>query len=250
MLTRCRRRVAPYRCCSVVKGDAPRLMAALPPRSVQLIWTDPPYGHSNQRGDLQAALNCRFGRRSRPIANDSPERMRTVVDSVLLEAWRALDHGRSAVCVCCAGGGAKGPTFAWLAQRLDQAGLDFYHSAIWDKINPGLGWRYRRQHEMVMVAHRRGGAIRWNLSAKAKGNVVRVLKPRQGNHPNEKPLELVRFFIERHSRRGDLVLDPFLGSGTTAIAARELGRHFLGFELNGEYCRAARRRLARWEAKA
>ena len=244
MLSRCRRRVGPYRCCSVVRGDSTKLMAALPPRSVDMVWSDPPYGHHNQKGDLHASLNCRYGRRSRPIANDSPERMRTVVDAVLLESWRVLAPG-GAVCICCAGGGAKGPTFAWLAQRMDQAGLDFYHSAIWDKVNPGLGWRYRRQHEMVMVAHRRGADMRWNSAAAAKGNIVRMTAPYRRAHPNEKPLGLVRFFLERHSRRGELVLDPFLGSGTTAVAARDLGRHYLGFELSAEYCAVARRRLAK-----
>src|SRR6185312_140795 len=206
-------------------------------------------GHRNQAGDLQASLNARYGRRSRPILNDSPERMRTVVDGVLLEAWRVLAHDASAVCVCCAGGGAKGPTFAWLAQRMYSAGLDFYHSAVWDKINPGLGWHYRRQHELVMVAHRRGGAIRWNRAAKPLGNVIRQSAPYRRQHPNEKPQALVRYFIERHSRQGDLVLDPFLGSGTTAAVAQQLGRHFLGFELSGEYCRIARRRLAAAAAK-
>lgn len=243
MGARCGGRVGPFRCCSVVRGDSVRLMASLPARCVDAIWTDPPYGHNNQAGDLQASLNQRFGRRSRPIANDSPHKMREVVDGVLLEAWRTLATRESAICICCAGGGAKGPTFAWLASRLDQAGLDFYHSVIWDKLNPGLGWRYRRQHEMVMIAHRRGGRIRWNRCARSHSNIVRVSPPRRRQHPNEKPLALVRHFIERHTRRGDLVLDPFTGSGTTGVAARELGRHFLGFELNAQYCRIARRRL-------
>lgn len=245
MLTRCRRRIGPYRCCSVVRGDSAKLMAALPPASVQVVWSDPPYGHNNQRGDLQAALARRAGRRCRPIANDSPERMRSVVDSVLLQAWRVLDTAASAVCVACAGGGAKGiPTFAWLAERMDSAGLAFFHAVIWDKLNPGLGWRYRRQYEMVMVAFRRGGELRWNAAAPAKGNIVRLSAPHRRAHPNEKPLGLVKYFIERHSRPGDVVLDPFLGSGTTAVAAAETGRHYLGFELSESYCKIARRRIA------
>lgn len=245
MLTRCRRRIGPYSCCSVVRGDSVKLMAALPPRSIDAIWTDPPYGNRNQSGDLQAALNAKAGRRNKPIANDSPDRMKAVVDGVLLEAWRVLSQDSSAVCCCCAGGGGKGvPTFAWLANRMDSAGLRFFHSVIWDKNNPGLGWRYRRQHEMVVVGHRRGGGLRWNSSAAAAANIVRMSAPRKREHPNEKPLALVRHFLERHTNVGDLVLDPFLGSGTTAVAAASLGRHYLGFELTETYCRVARRRLA------
>jgi DNA modification methylase len=135
-------------------GDCLRVMPDLPPASVDLLWTDPPYGHGNHDGDLNARLNEHRGLEDHPIANDSGEQMRRVVDGMLREAVRVLKPD-CCCCCCCCGGGPR-PTFAWVADRLDRDGLSFFHSVIWDKLNPGLGWRYRRQHEMVMVAHAAG----------------------------------------------------------------------------------------------
>lgn len=62
-------------------------------------------------------------------------------------------------------------------------------------------------------------------------------------HPTEKPLELIKRFVAVSSNPGDLVLDPFMGSGTTAVASKALGRRFVGFELSREYVRMAEQRL-------
>lgn len=118
---------------------------------------------------------------------------------------------------------------------MDSKGLSFFHSVIWDKVNPGLGWRYRRQHEMVLVSHRRTGKLAWNENIKAVPNIVRMMPPRERSHPNEKPLQLVTAFLEQHTTPGDLVLDPFLGSGTTGVACVNLGRKFVGIEIDKKY---------------
>ena len=62
-------------------------------------------------------------------------------------------------------------------------------------------------------------------------------------HPTEKPLKLIKHFVELHSKKGDIVLDPFMGSGTTAVACIELERRFIGFELSSEYCAMANKRI-------
>lgn len=59
-----------------------------------------------------------------------------------------------------------------------------------------------------------------------------------------KPIRLMAYLVTLGSREGDLVLDPFCGSGTTCIAAKILGRRYVGVELNADYCRIARARLA------
>ena len=63
------------------------------------------------------------------------------------------------------------------------------------------------------------------------------------SHPTQKPEKLVAKLVLASTKAGDLVLDPFLGSGTTAVAARKLGRRFIGIEMDGEHCLAALRRL-------
>ncbi len=62
-------------------------------------------------------------------------------------------------------------------------------------------------------------------------------------HPTEKPLPFIKLIVEVNSNKGDLVLDPFMGSGTTAVAAKELDRNFIGFELSPEYILMANQRL-------
>lgn len=62
-------------------------------------------------------------------------------------------------------------------------------------------------------------------------------------HETQKPLELIKYLIKLATREGQVVLDPFMGSGTTALAAQELGRHFIGFEIHEEFCQVARQRL-------
>ena len=63
-------------------------------------------------------------------------------------------------------------------------------------------------------------------------------------HPAEKPIELPERFVRVSSKAGDIILDPFLGSGTTAVAAVNTGRHYIGFELDPTYYDIARKRLA------
>jgi len=127
---------------------------------------------------------------------------------------------------------------------MDEQGLSFFHSVIWDKANPGLGWRFRRQHEMVMVAHRNGGKLAWADDEVAVPN-VQTLSPRHRDrhHPNEKPLDLPARFVTWTTKPDNLVLDPFMGSGTTLRAAKDLGRRAIGIEIEERYCEIAARRM-------
>ena len=63
------------------------------------------------------------------------------------------------------------------------------------------------------------------------------------SHPTEKPLNLIKHFVEIHSNPNDLVLDCFMGSGTTAVACKQLGRNFIGCDNNKEYVDIANKRL-------
>ena len=62
-------------------------------------------------------------------------------------------------------------------------------------------------------------------------------------HPTQKPLDVISKMILNSSDEGDIVFDPFLGSGTTAVAAKQLKRNFIGVEISPEYCEIARQRL-------
>lgn len=225
-------------------GDCVEVMREIAAESVDMVWTDPPYGHANADGDLLSRRGeiMADGKATamEPIANDGRDAMREVVDGMLTEAARVL---RKDCCCCCCGGGGPSPTFAWVAQRMDDGGLSFFHSVIWDKKNPGMGWRYRRQHEMVMVAHRKGGKIAWADESVKQPNIISISKPRDDQHPNIKPVELPERFIRLHTVHGGVVLDPFMGSGTTGVACMNLGRKFIGIEIEPKYFEVACRRI-------
>jgi site-specific DNA-methyltransferase (adenine-specific) len=229
--------------CHLLLGDCVDVMRTIADGSIDMIWTDPPYGHSNHDGDFNARLNEHREIESKPIANDDMESMRRVVDQMLAEAARVLSPDCCCCCCCCCGGGGPKPTFAWVADRMDRGGLEFFHSVIWDKKNPGLGWRYRRQHEMVMVAHRTGGKLLWADNDIAARNIFSLMPPRERQHPNEKPVDMVRHFLQLHTLAGQVVLDPFMGSGTTLVACAKLGRKGIGIEIDPDYFEIACERV-------
>ena len=101
--------------CRMILGDCLQVMPGFSDGSVDMIWTDPPFGHSNHDGDFNARLNRHRGIESKPIANDDQDSMRRVVGGMLDEAARVLSP--DCCCCCCCGGGGPKPTFGWLALR-------------------------------------------------------------------------------------------------------------------------------------
>ncbi|MHA1506350.1 MAG: DNA-methyltransferase [Candidatus Asgardarchaeia archaeon] len=86
------------------------------------------------------------------------------------------------------------------------------------------------------------------FAKKTNVDVFNIPKPQRWKgkeryHPTEKPIKLVKIFVENSSDPGDWVLDPFLGSGTTAVVCKMLNRNFIGFEVNPDYIRIAEERI-------
>ena len=237
---------------TVYCGDCLELMKEIPDKSVDMVFTDPPYGHNNNCGDMISRWEIILGkgdyvpeRDNRPIANDGVE-ANDLFQAFLSEANRVLKPG-SCCCSCCGGGGPD-PQFARWALWMDQV-FDFKQMVVWDKGPMGMGWHYRRSYETVLVGQKKGAACFWFDDTMKIENVIRPDKvkkiiPSADQHPTQKPVNLAEFFINLHSTSGMTILDPFLGSGTTAVAAKRLGRHFIGIELSPEYCEIARKRIA------
>jgi site-specific DNA-methyltransferase (adenine-specific) len=84
------------------------------------------------------------------------------------------------------------------------------------------------------------------VEGRSPTNVLRFdIEAGERLHEAQKPLELIKYLIRLTTREGQVVLDPFMGSGTTALAARDLGRRFIGFEANEQFCQIALERLQR-----
>ncbi len=236
--------------CTLYHGDARSILPGLD--SVDFIFTDPPYGHNNNNGDLisqreQALGLTKDASKCRPIANDGAE-ANDLVRWFFKEAKRILRSG-CCCCCCCGGGGGPDPQFARWSIWLDEE-LDFKQMIVWDKGPIGMGWHYRRSYETVLVGMKPGAACKWYDETKQIENIIRPgyhgiskIIPRANEHPTPKPWQLAAHFIKLHTAPGDTVLDPFNGGGSTAYACKQLGRKYIGVELDEGYCADTAKRL-------
>src|SRR3990167_3443655 len=125
-------------------------------------------------------------------------------------------------------------------------GLKFIRFGVWEKPDsapqftgdrPGMGW------EAIAFLHRDDEPIRWNGGGR-RGGFVHCLGGDRGLHPTQKPLSLIKEFVQLFTDPGDLILDPFAGSFTTARAAKDLGRRCVAIEISEKHCEAGARRMA------
>jgi site-specific DNA-methyltransferase (adenine-specific) len=231
----------------IYHGDCREILPGLP--KVDMVFTDPPYGHNNNDGDLISNWEKALGRGeagpARPIANDGAE-AEPMLKSILPELNRLLRHGG---CCCCCCGGGPDPMFARWSLMLDEV-FDFKQMVVWDKGPMGMGWHYRRSYETVLVAQKRGGACKWYDESDRIENIIRPgdygirkIIPTKDDHPTPKPKQLSAHFIRLHTLETDTILDPFMGSGTTLRAAKDLGRKAIGIEIEERYCEIAAKRM-------
>jgi len=238
---------------TIYQGDCLDVMKALADKSVDMIFTDPPYGHNNNNGDLISKWEAVLGRSdyvperdNRPIANDGKE-ANEIFKACLPEFKRILGDNGCCCCCCCCGGGGPDPMFARWSLYLDEI-LNFKQMIVWDKGPMGMGWHYRRSYETVLVAFK-GQKCRWFTDRKDIENIIRPgmninkIIPSIEQHPTEKPVGLSTHFIQLHSQEGDIVFDPFMGSGTTGVACVRMGRKFIGIEIEEKYVSIAKKRI-------
>jgi len=231
----------------IICGDCLDVMKDFPDNSVDLVLTDPPYGHKNKDGDMSANYKAIRGigdyvpeRDDNPIANDGIEANQIYRDC--LPIWSRILVAGGCCCCCCCGGGGPDPQFARWSLWMDEH-IPFKMCVIWYKGGWGLGHHYRRCWECILVGQKKGAACKWHLDTTVENVILDERKPRDDSHPTIKPLGLMVKFIEWHSKEGDLILDPFCGSGTTCVAAKMLGRHYIGIDISEKYCEIARKRV-------
>lgn len=237
----------------IYHGDCQDILPKIISESVDMVLTDPPYGHNNNDGDLihkrEEALgltkhNHVIPGDARPIANDSVEDSARIVKYIFKESARLLKPG-CCCCCCCCGGGGPDPQFARWSLWLD-AEIPFKHAVVWDKGGLGMGWHYRRNYELILIAQKPGAACNWH-GDKSVANVMRYsgIKPSASDHPTPKPVSLMSRFISLHTAPGETVLDPLMGGGSTLVAAKMLGRKAIGIDLDERWCELAASRLTK-----
>jgi len=219
-------------------GKAERVLPTFTTESFDLALTDPPYGVDFKSGFRSESFGV--------IHNDGAED-RGVVHEVLRECVRLVGQNRHLY--------VFGP-----ADVLDGLKVGAVAELIWDKgvIGPGdLTAPWGPAHEpisFVQSKHRHAGQTGRESPAvrMRKGSVLRYMRPtgRKVRHPNEKPVGLLRELIESSTRQGDVVLDPFAGSGSTAVAAVLSGRRAVLVESDERWLPLITERVRQAEALA
>lgn len=127
-----------------------------------------------------------------------------------------------------------------------ECGFHFIKSLIWDKGNKIMGQYYMSQFEYILF-FRKGKGVKINNCG--TGDILRVpnIKSKDENgknlHDTEKPVELMQILVENSSKENDVVIDPFMGIGSTGLACVNTNRRFIGIELDKNYYNIAKSRL-------
>ena len=202
----------------IITGDSIKVMQEMPSASIDFIATDPPY------------LVRYTSRDGRSIANDDTSKW---LQPAFAQMYRVLRNDRFLLCFY---GWNKVDLFfaAWKAAGFHPAG-----HLVWRK-------RYHSNEHFVRYSHEAAYLLAKGEPPKPSIALSDVLDWKYTGdelHPTQKPVMALLPVIMAFSRVSDIVLDPFAGSGTTAIAARTLGRRFIGIEVDPGYARKAQDRI-------
>jgi DNA modification methylase len=205
------------------------------------LWCDPPYGVSY--ADENEYLNAidRGNRVQKPIANDHlPTEAPAIFSAALRVAVPYAEKGASVYATA-----PGGPLLARFIAAFDDSGFSFKSSLVWVKQQFVIGRSdYHFRHEHILYGWIENGA-HYFTDDRTQDSVFEVDKPHvSALHPTSKPVELIAQMIKNSTRRGDLVYDPFLGSGSTVVAAHQLGRIGYGCEVDPAYVAVALERLS------
>lgn len=199
-------------------------MRTLPEKSVDLIITDPPYG---------IAYSSNYRKKKFDVVDN---------DDITNVAWliyasRLLKPNGAIYCF------TRWDVVGKWKSMFEFFGLKVKNCIVWDKELTGMGdlkGAYAPCHEIILYVSRNQHILRRGRPRDLI-RIKRITGIRK--HPTEKPPELIRELILNSSDEGDLILDPFVGSGTTAVASVNTKRKFIGFEINKDYCEIANKRL-------
>jgi DNA modification methylase len=220
----------------LILGDCLEVMPTL--GRFDAVVTDPPYavsvnGSEQQRKDGTRRLDFFIG------DDDWQAMTATVLDAWCL-ALSLLPSSGSAYCYC----GHR--QFGRLVDAAEQVGLST-RFLVWTKTCPPPAMKgngYRAGAEICLYAYGKGRTFNGNqVTNVIVSDTFRHGQPGKVDHPTQKPLATIQPLIENSTNRGDCVLDPFMGSGTTLVACQRLGRSGTGIEIDPEYFDIACRRV-------
>ena len=206
----------------LIFGDCLEKLKAIPDGTIDAIITDPPYGLN------YVSNRYKDGNPHGAIAND---------DKLLLPLEILMPKLKE--------GGAL---FSFYSQKKPLIYDGIKNVLIWVKNNWSAGdleGDFGNQYEPIAFIPKKGFKLRsYRLS-----NVIFAERQASQLHPTQKPIKVMEYLIEASTKEGDVVLDPFMGSGTTGVAALQMCRRFIGIELDKKYFDIAKKRIGEVSAQ-
>jgi DNA modification methylase len=220
--------------------DAALVARLFQDRKARMVWTDPPYGVSYASKNEYLNRGDRGNRIQKPIVNDdlSSIQLRELFRHALRQA---LEHAvTGAVCYASV---PSGPLLPMFIAGYNDSGFSFKHQLIWLKQQFVIGMSdYHYRYESILYGWRDGA--HYFVDDRSQSNVFEVDKPHiNDRHPTSKPTELVGRMIANSSRPGEIVYDPFCGSGTTLVSAHQLRRIGYAMEIDLGYAAVTLERM-------
>ncbi len=214
----------------LVAQDAVDWLRSLPASSVDLAITDPAYESLEKHRAVGTTTRLKHSKSS---SNDWFKIFPNArFEELFAETYRVLKPDTHFYLLCDA-------ETMFIAKPLaEQAGFRFWKPIVWDKCSIGMGYHYRARYELILFFEK--GKRRLNDLGVA--DIISVPRIR-GGYPAEKPAEVAEVLIRQSTQPGEVVADPFMGSGSVGVAAARLGRRFLGNDLNPEALRITAGRL-------
>jgi site-specific DNA-methyltransferase (adenine-specific) len=234
--------IAPNRCYALPdlwNGNAVEILKTIQSETIDLIVTDPPYkiitgGDSNGKNSV----------RPKGILSGNRELMKFIpkFSEWLPECYRVLKNGTHAYFMI------NSTNLTEMLIEVEKAGFKVHNILIWKKNNCTPSQFYMKNCEYIIFC-RKGKAKYINNMGGSK--TVHDFNNIIGNkvHPTEKPIDLMSIYVENSSNENDLVLDPFMGAGSTGIACLKLNRRFVGIEIDTNYFDIAQNRLMETKIK-
>ena len=221
------------------QSDAVAFLRTLPSESVDLLVTDPAYESLEKHRAVGTTTRLKVSEgSSNPWFNIFPNAR---FAELFAEVHRVLKRDTHFYFMC-------DPETAFIAKPIaEEAGFKFWKPLVWNKLSIGMGYHYRARYEFVLFFEK--GKRR--LADLGIADVLDVPRIR-GGYPAEKPSALFEILIGQSSNEGDLIVDPFMGSGSVGVAALKLARERLlggggtegSLTTRGKHHAAAQQRLA------
>lgn len=214
--------------------DSIEAMKNMKPGCIDLLVTDPPY-----KTITGGRNNGKNRKRPKGILNENKNLFtyqNVNISDWMPEVYRVLKEGSHAYIFT---------NVLNLSEMLNEAqkvGFQLHNLLVWEKNNCTPSQYYMKNCEYVLFL--RKGKAKW-INDIGGSKTVHQFDNIIGNktHPCEKPVDLLKFYIANSSNEGDIVFDPFAGTGSTLVAAEELNRQFIGYEIDYRYYDIAIERL-------